>query len=127
MISASVCGSFACPQISSIHDQTRSSATAGHCPSHVGYGSGSIPRRASARSTARAATFSGDTRSHTLPTSHETIPRPTQKSTQVSTVIGFSKNSRDCSFNAPIPPTSPASTSRLPITVSTGPSGRANR
>ena len=48
--------------------------------------------------------FSGDTRSQTLPTSHETMPSPTQKSTQVSSVIGFSKNSCRLSVVLKSPP-----------------------
>lgn len=117
-------GSLAFDQISSIHDQTSSKATAGHCPSRCGYASGCTPRRASARSSPRAATFNGETCSHRSPITHEAIPSPTQKSTQVRTVIGFSKNSSACALVAKSPPTRPTSKSSESTTVATTPSRR---
>ena len=87
----SVRGSLPCLHTSSIHDQTSSRAVAGHSPSHFGYGIAAEPRDARTRSSSRPAPFSGLMKSHRLPTSAETMPRPTQKSTQRMIVAGFSK------------------------------------
>ena len=65
--------------------------------------------------------FSGETRSQTSPTSHETMPSPTQKSTQTSSVIGFSKNSVDCSVVLKSPPAKATTIIAVPTIVSSGP------
>ena len=61
--------------------------------------------------------LSGETRSQTFPTSHETMPSPTQKSTHVNNVTGFSKNSVDCSVVLKSPPTSAIAISSTPTIV----------